>query len=202
MNNKEVTIFGLGAIGSNVGFLIQAAEPRLVLNGIDKDIVEQRNLINQIYSQAFIGQSKADAFVAEVFMRTQNMPKGKFIKADALKPETNKSYQIFRSSALWIDAFDNFRSRDVIHRMNLKTQNIVHLGFGIVDKSLFGTVQWNEAYQLGQADGAGQDVCELPDAAWWIKGATALMTKNILDFLRTGKSQSILIRPDLSIKII
>ena len=199
MSNKEITIFGLGAVGSNVGFLLQTADPWLVINGIDKDVVEQRNIVNQIYSQAFIGQSKVDAFVAEVFMRTQNMPKGKFVKAEIGKDKLNIK------GDLLVDAFDNFKSRDNLHQAanarNVKIP-IVHLGFGIVDKSLFGSVQWNATYQTGQIDGANQDVCELADATWWIKGATALMTKNILDFLRSGKIQSILIRSDLSTKIL
>lgn len=201
MSNKEITIFGLGAIGSNVGFLLQTADPRLVINGIDKDVVEQRNIVNQIYSQAFIGQSKVDAFVAEVFMRTQNMPKGKFVKTEIKSLQTG--LDLGRGDALLVDAFDNFSSRDQLHKIAYKfSKHIVHLGFGIVDKNLFGTVQWNETYQTGQTDGANQDVCELADATWWIKGATALMTKNILDFLRSGKIQSILIRSDLSTKIL
>lgn len=194
--NKIVTIFGLGAIGSNVGFSLLQSEPRLILNGVDKDIVEQRNLGNQIYSQPFIGQSKADAFVAEVYMRTQNMPKGKFVKA-----ELGRDGPSF--DGLFIDAFDNFKSRDALHTIskarNVNT-NVVHLGFGIIDKNLFGTIQWNDAYQLGQTDAPGQDVCQIPDATWWIKGATAIMTMNVLNFLRKGEMKNLIIKPDLVTK--
>jgi len=194
--NKTVTIFGLGAIGSNLGYNLFQAEPRLIINGIDKDIVEQRNLGNQIYSQPFVGQSKVDAFVAELYMRTQSMPKGKFIKAELGKDRLSLD-------GLFVDAFDNFKSRDILHQI-AKSRNveseIVHLGFGVIDKSLFGTIQWNGSFQTGQTDAPGQDVCQIPDATWWIKGAVAIMTLNVLNFLRKGEVKNLVIKPDLSTK--
>lgn len=195
MTNKSITIFGLGAIGSNVGFNLLAAEPNIVLNGIDKDIVEQRNLVNQIFSKNFVGQSKVDAFVAEVFMRTQNMPKGKYVKIEVGKDS------FYTKADLFIDAFDNFLSRDRIQTMARESKTcIIHLGFGAVKNDLFGTVQWNDAYKTEQSKSPNQDVCEIPDATWWIRGATAIMTKNILDFLRKDKMNNIIIYPDLSVR--
>lgn len=195
----KILLCGLGVIGSNVGYNLLVADSDLELSAVDFDTVESRNLLAQTHSQQFVGQNKTDAFMAEVYMRTGKMPKGNFIAAKI----TAKDEKIFKGIDLVIDTFDNYASRDLVHSFCKKLGNpVVHLGFGFLDGKPVGTVLWNDAYQSGNDESGEIDVCELGQLTPWLKGATAIMALNVLDFLNSGKQKNLFINPDLSTKVL
>lgn len=196
---RKILLCGLGVIGSNVGYNLLAADSDLELSAVDFDTVESRNLLAQTHSQQFIGQNKTDAFMAEVYMRTGKMPKGSFIAGKV----TAKDENLFKGFDLVIDTFDNYVSRDLVHKFSKKANNpVVHMGFGFLADKPIGTVLWCDAYQSGKDDSNEIDVCELGQLTPWLKGATAIMTLNVLDFLNSGKRKNLFINPDLSTKVL
>jgi hypothetical protein len=199
--NHRVAIFGLGAIGANLAKNLILADARLDLVAIDSDKVEERNLFTQPYSRTHLSQPKTDAFLAMIYEVLGYFPE----RLATLNRRVDDKFTGAREATLLIDAFDNFKSRDLVHGLAIKSRvPVVHLGFS---PDFIATILWNDKYVPNQTtqgpfgDGVeGRDVCEVREMSWWLQGVTAIMTKNILDFLQAGKTASQLIDKNFQIK--
>jgi hypothetical protein len=99
---------------------------------------------------------------------------------------------------LLIDAFDNFKSRDLVHELAKRSRvPVVHLGFS---PDFIATILWNDRYVPNQSGVEGRDACEVREISWWLQGVVAMMAKNIMDFLQTQKMSSQLIDKNFQIK--
>lgn len=192
--NHRVAVFGLGAIGANLAKHLILADERLELIAIDSDKVEARNLFTQPYSRTHLGQPKTDAFLAMIYEVLGDFPE----RLVTLNRRVDDKFAGTREATLLIDAFDNFKSRDLVHELAKRSRvPVVHLGFS---PDFIATILWNDKYVPNQSSVEGRDVCETREMCWWLQGVVAIMTKNLLDFLQAGKTVSQLIDRNLQIK--
>jgi molybdopterin/thiamine biosynthesis adenylyltransferase len=192
--NHQVAVFGLGAIGANLAKHFILADERLDLIAIDSDKVEKRNLFTQPYARTHLGQPKTDAFLAMIYEVLGHFPE----RLVTLNRRVDDKFAGAHEATLLIDAFDNFKSRDLVHGLAIRSRvPVVHLGFS---PDFIATILWNERYIPNQSGVEGRDVCEVREMSWWLQGVVAMMTKNILDFLQTQKMSSQLIDKNFQIK--
>lgn len=203
MATNKISIFGLGAIGGNVAMNLLLHDPLLQVIGIDRDVVEDRNLGPQVYARADVGLNKIDGMAARLYDVFGDVPM-EFLRANVDRRMNANVDRIVLSSDLIIDAFDTYTSRDCLHRLAksvTKQQNpIVHLGFGILQNKPVASILWNDVYVPGQAEEENSEVCDVRALTYWIKGVAGIMTHNVLRFIAEQKSMSSLIFSDFSVK--
>jgi molybdopterin/thiamine biosynthesis adenylyltransferase len=192
--NHRIAIFGLGTIGANLAKNLMLFDARLDLVVIDSDKVEERNLFTQLYWRTHLGQPKTDALLAMAYEVLGHFPE----HLVTLNRRVDDKFSGASGATLLVDAFDNFKSRDILHGLAKKRHiPVVHLGFS---PEFIATILWNDKYVPNQSGVEGQDVCEVREMSWWLQGVVAIMTKNILDFLQTQKMSSQLIDRNFQIK--
>lgn len=200
---NKIAIFGLGAIGGNVAMNLILHDPFLQIIGIDRDVVEEKNLGPQVYARTDVGLAKIDGMAARLYDVFGAVPM-EFLKADVSKRMNEKIDRIVLQSDLIIDAFDNYASRDCLHRLAMSVTKqrkpIVHLGFGMSAKRPVASILWNEKYLVGQTEDENAEVCDTRALSYWIKGAAGIMTHNVLRFINEGKITSSIIFHDFSVK--
>ena len=104
IQQKTITVAGIGGIGSYVVFLISRMHP-MALNIYDMDIVEPANMSGQLYSRNNIGESKTFAIIKMVrnysnFYNTNGL--GEFTENSLIDP-------------IAICGFDNMRARRIFY---------------------------------------------------------------------------------------
>jgi len=193
---KEILILGLGAIGSNVAKNLILADENLIINGIDKDRVEKRNLFTQVYRSRHVGQPKAVAFQMEIAEKTGMQPHGKFILTELKK----SGLDYFNRLDLIIDCFDNWQSRiyaqEYAERMKC---NILRLGFDFINDKPLATSLWNHKPEDSNYKGKTIDVCDLQEWSYWVAGVAGIFTGEVLNFIRRKSQRDLLIKNNFQI---
>ena len=103
VQEKEITIIGLGGIGSNVALPLARLNPKKIFL-IDPDVVEEVNLAGQAFFNNHVGMKKVDA-VAEVLYSWAGYKKIAAIPTTLLWKDTN-------FGEITITGFDNMTSRE------------------------------------------------------------------------------------------
>lgn len=194
MTNK-ISIFGVGAAGSNLLLNLVCAFPDLNYQIFDFDFVEERNIRagTQPYSKSDLGRPKVQALQKIVyFLRNKkiDMVNQKITKQSELKTHLDKT-------TLAIDCFDNANSRNLF--IGLKTP-ILHVGFS--DK-LTGEVVWNELFTpitSSKAD-ATIDICRNHLARPFIFGLTSLASLVVSKYIEKKEKQSLYFDSFLRLKL-
>ena len=184
----KVTVFGLGAIGSNLLVQLSKQYPDFEFVGIDFDKVEERNLRTQAYFLEHVGMRKTDA-LRVVLARHNRKPKyTPLAHKICARVSGNPS-----KDSLQIDCFDNTESRKLLSGIG---GNMLHVGF-----SPLYTAEciWDERYDVpNDVDAARADICSMSDAVpfiHYVVNAAALNISNWIqtnqrrDFIVTGKSK-------------
>lgn len=182
---KNIVVFGLGAIGSNL--LVQCVRqyPEFQYIGIDFDKVEQRNLNTQFYFKETIGKPKAISIVSSL----QRFLKAFDYKFITEKIETvNEIHAICdaltgeKDDVLLIDCFDNVVSRKLI--MDSGYPNILHVGFS---PAYTAEIIWNEQYSLPEAGKEFDiDICQMSEAISFINFVVSFSMMVVAGFIEKG----------------
>ncbi len=188
MEIKNIGIYGIGALGSNL--LVQLAKtfPNIEYSGVDMDIVEGRNVGPQTYFLEHSGMRKVDA-MRVVLARYLRQPKYKpfYIKID--RPEKVGKHD------LTIDCFDNAASRDVFKSV---TGAVLHIGFS---PEYSAECLWNGHYTTPNDIAPGKmDVCSMEAAIPFINLTVSMAALVVGDFIRNGKQKEFLITNRTRIK--
>lgn len=192
---SKVLIGGAGTIGSNVLLHLIYALPEIEFTVFDFDKVEKHNLVNQPYGSGDVGSPKVTALMGVMSRKKLKFPK---VVNKRFSAKCDTSIRAVMDSEFVIDAFDNWESRNDIHTLAVDLEKpIVHLGFERSETPT-ATILWNDAYKPTKNGFGTQDPCDLSQIEWWLTGAAALMAKNSIDFVRSGKTISVLIKTDLS----
>lgn len=184
----KITIYGLGAIGSNLLVQLSKQYPDFEFTGIDFDKVEERNIRTQAYFIEHVGSPKTAA-MRTILARFNRRPK-----------YTPLNHKLTRAvdtglmvDELSIDCFDNTESRKLLKS---SSGHMLHVGF-----SPFYTAEciWNEDYEVpNDVDTRQADICSMTDAVpfiHYIVNAAALNvshwleTKQKRNFIVTGKTK-------------
>lgn len=179
----KITIFGLGAIGSNL--LVQLAKqfPDYEFEGVDFDKVEERNLRTQAYFIEHVNLHKADA-MRVILSRYLRKPKytpnrGKITDRDKI---------VVAPGNIGIDCFDNTASRKILSQTK---GDLLHIGF-----SPFYTAEciWNEEYEVpNDVDPRQADICSMHDAVGFIHFVVNAAVLNISHYLAQREKKNFII---------
>lgn len=188
MTTKQIVVYGLGAIGSNLLLQIAKQRPEIAYVGIDFDKVEARNIGPQAYFLEHIGQDKAVA-MRGVLARFLRKPRyhpisDKLTKEPGTEPE----------DVLNIDCFDNVKSRALTCTSALK--NTLHVGF-----SPFYTAEiaWSPGYKpSGDVAEGAPDICTLQAAVPFIHTVVNLAALTVTDFLLHGRKRDSIVSVNIN----
>jgi hypothetical protein len=171
----RIVICGAGALGSNLAETL-ARQGAARLRIIDHDRVEEHNLGTQSYSQADIGQPKADALRKHLFRIAG-------VEAEAVRKEltaANASASL-KDADLTVDAFDNSASRELVQQHARRSQ-VATLHAGLFAD--YSEVVWDQQYRVPR-DVAG-DVCDYALARNVVLLTVATAAEEILCFAAGG----------------
>ncbi|MDQ7824526.1 MAG: ThiF family adenylyltransferase [Candidatus Eremiobacteraeota bacterium] len=173
---KRLLICGAGTLGGNLAEnLARMGIKRFTV--LDRDRVEERNLANQPYSTADVGQPKAKALAfflsracrAEVTSLNKDLVEG-------------NSDHLLKDCGLVIDAFDNSMARGIVKDTAARLSiPCVHAG---ISNDGYGEVIWNERYRV--PEGGGEDPCERPLSRNLSLLVVSVATEVILAYLEEG----------------
>jgi hypothetical protein len=189
----NISIYGLGAIGSNLMVQLFRQHPDYSFIGVDFDKVEERNLATQMYYLEHIGYNKVVALKGTLnrFNRVVNMQGiNKKVESDT------DIISISNKSNLIIDCFDNSESRRLFN--NIKDTPILHVGF-----SPFYTaeIMWHGIYDVpGAVDPNAPDICEMDQAVPFINFVVSLSSMVADNFLKSGEMKSFIITNKYTIR--
>lgn len=182
----KVTVFGLGAIGSNLMIQLLRQYPDMEYKGVDFDTIEDRNIRIQAYYNDQVKQPKALALraVGHRYVR-------KFKYTAHNKKIDGKFTDTPGPSDLWVDCFDNSLSRQLLVNRGGDNANILHLGFSPHYTAEF---MWNDGYDVpGEVDPDAPDICALHDAACFIHFFVSRAVLEIAEFMNNGHQRNFLV---------
>lgn len=172
----QLTICGLGAIGSNLSENLarQGFKHFLV---IDFDRIEEHNIGTQSYHKDEVGMLKASALSSHLYRISKALVKYSIAKLD----QSNVKRSLAQSGIV-IDSFDNRESRKVVTEFCLQeNKECLHLGLN----EAYGEIMWNKEYRIPQDRGV--NVCDYPLARNIIILTIAVASETLIDFVLTGK---------------
>lgn len=189
----KITVFGLGAIGSNLIIQLMKQYPDFEFVGVDYDKIEERNIKTQAYFLEQVGMPKAHAIpiIASRFIRKPKYtPLNKKI-IEILKIEDDKDH-------LYLDCFDNASSRKLIS--SGKYSNVLHIGFS---PHYTSEIIWDERYDVpNDVDPSRNDICEMQEAVAFIHFIVNFASLVLSNYLISGKKDNYIITNKASIKSI
>ena len=172
---KQITIAGVGALGSHVLQFIRNFDANIKI--IDLDKVEQKNIKSQFHARNSTGKSKTQA-------ATQLMQFLFNLKTDSIPHKlTNDNFsQVLKGSDLIIDCFDNYESRNIIQQY-AKKNNIACLHGCLAANGEFGRVVWTEKMVIDKEANAGAATCHDGDFLPFIATVSALIARAAQEYL-------------------
>jgi len=183
---RQMAVYGLGAIGSNLLVQLAKQKPDLLYAGYDFDKVEPRNIGPQAYQLEHVGKPKT---VAMQMLLQRYLRSAKFTAHNA---RVNTA-PLHPEDTLVLDCFDNSASR----RLLTLSPHTCHVGF-----SPFYTAEgiWSPSYEVpGDVASDAPDLCTLPDATSFINFVVSTAALNLIRFLITGEKRNFIITPRNSV---
>jgi len=185
----KIYVFGLGAIGSNLIVQLMKQYPDFEYFGIDYDKIEEKNIKTQAYFLEQVGMPKAYAIpiIASRFLRKfkynpQNIKIEKPICID---------YNISDKDSLFIDCFDNAKSRKLLLGTQIGHGNVLHIGFSPFYSA---EIMWQKDYDVpNDVDKRQNDICSMPDAVSFIHFIVNYSVLNISNYINNGIQNSYII---------
>lgn len=180
MKFQNIIFFGAGAAGSNTLLNVVRDLPEINIFVIDYDKVEERNIVagTQPYTKSDLNKYKVQALSMIVYSTSKTGKRiGSFnMKINSL--EDIKSLNFDWENDLFIDCFDNFESRSIIHGFS---KNILHIGFS---NSLTGEVCWDEGWHVpsNKSKANEVDICTQQGARSFIITLTGIASSIITQY--------------------
>ena len=179
MEKIKICICGAGAIGSNlVNNLIRQGVTNITT--IDMDRVEAKNIATQVYTLRDVGQKKTAALQSLMHQATR-----KVVGAIDKELRQNNATKLLQGYDLVIDAFDNWKSRELIQKTCTKLKTpCVHAG---MSDDGFSEIKWNEVYSIPKVEVEQDDICDYPLAANLVHFTVAVLSEIVIQFITTEK---------------
>lgn len=191
---KNVSIVGLGALGSHLVLLARNWDARF--NLIDFDRVEAKNLQSQFHSGLGKGKNKATALGAAMQGMWQRRTYAYPVKLDG-----GNALQLLGESDLIIDCTDNLAARKVIQDFVKTYPKIACLHGCLSADGTLARVVWTEHFQPDPEGEEGQATCEDGENLGFHAMAGAVLQFSAALFLKTGVKQSFQLTPTSIIRL-
>jgi len=185
---KQVTVVGVGALGSHFVQFMRSEDVRFKL--IDHDRVESKNTLAQFHGKPSLGKFKTQALQS-----TMNMLFAVKMEPIANKLTSDNVTQLLSGADLIVDCLDNAEARRLI-------QQYVRAGYGTpclhgaVDaEGSFGRVVWDEVFTIDSGSASDTPTCEGGENLPFIASVAAFMARSAQTFLRTNVRMGYQISP-------
>lgn len=184
---NTITLFGCGAIGSQLAMHLASPEIKFIL--VDDDKVAEDNLMTSAFSEAQINVDKSLALAILLWRKNKCSAESHnvTITLDNLGKYVEKS-------ELAIDCFDNAEARRITCLHYAPT---LHVG---VSREGTGAITWDIHYKPFDGAPRGQDTFCTHLAGRGIIRLTSVVAANIVEhFLSTGEKRSLVVTEKPSI---
>lgn len=190
---NTITLFGCGAIGSQLAMHLASPDIRFVL--VDDDKIEENNLMTSAFSEAQVNVDKSLALSILLYRKC------KCTSMHYNETLTDSSYYKFINHAnlvtgldLIIDCLDNAEARKITCKHTYPT---LHVG---VSREGTGSITWDIHYKPFDGAPRGQDTFCTHLAGRGIIRLTSVVAANIVEhFLSTGEKRSLVVTEKPSI---
>lgn len=183
---KQVTIVGIGALGSHVAmFLRNEAELRV----IDMDRVEQKNVLSQFHGRPGVGKGKVQSL-----QQSMQLMFGLRIGGVPHRLTGENDDQLLSGSDLIIDCLDNAKSRAIVQRFARRSHTACLHG-ALAPDGQFGQAIWDPLFKIDDEAGVGGATCENGDHLPFIATVSALIAQSAKLFLREGRTVGFQVHP-------
>jgi len=184
---KNVTIVGVGALGSHLVQILRNTEAAIKV--IDFDRVEQKNTASQFHTKSTTGKSKVQGL-----QQTMKFLWGLSIEAIPHKLTTDNVRQLLGGSDLVIDCLDNGESRRIIQKF-VREEGIPCLHGALDAEGSFGQVIWDADFKIDDEPSEGAATCEDGQHIAFIVVASAYLARAAQEFLANGRQIGFQINP-------
>lgn len=181
MDVNQISIYGLGTLGSNLMVLLARTVPGRRFVGYDFDVVESKNLANQNYFREHIGLPKVKAMQI-LLSRLNNVNYSPVVRRveSVHKPAPNE---------LWIDCFDNTESRALFP---IGEYPILHIG---ISPEGTGEIIWAKNYSApGPVNPNAPEICTNPLMSGLTQIVVGLAAQTIINYLTHDHKDSYIVR--------
>lgn len=190
---KQVTIVGVGALGSHLVQFIRNEDAKIKC--IDMDRVERKNTLSQFHGVKTIGKSKVQSL-----QQSMKFIFGTNIDIVPHKLTKDNIDVLLKKSDLVVDCLDNAESRLLIQNY-VRSKNMPCLHGALAANGEFGQVMWDELFKIDLEPNSGAATCEQGDHLAFIGLVSVYLAKSVHEFLINNQKLSLQIYPTGVIKI-
>ena len=194
---KQITVLGVGALGSHVVQFLrnEAAE----LHIVDFDRVEQKNVQSQFHGKPHVGKLKVHSLqqtmqflygtkLTAVPHRLTADNIGEIAGHPVTEPDDRHDY-------VMVDCLDNAKSRRLVQAFSEQGDVPCVHGALAAGDNLFGRVVWGEQFVPDEEAGAGAATCTNGEQLPFIALVSACLARAVQHFLTTGQQRGYAITP-------
>lgn len=186
MEQKLVTVVGVGALGSHVIMLLRNV---CRLKVIDFDRVENKNVSSQFHGKATVGKLKVQGL-----QQSMQFLFGKKIEVVPHRLTSDNSKELLGGAGLVIDCLDNGASRRLVQDY-IRSKSIPCVHGALAADGGFARVIWTESFVIDDEGTGGAATCENGEHLPFISVAASFLAKAAQDFLLQGKKVGYQIHP-------
>ena len=174
----NVTIVGVGALGSHLVQLLRSEEVDLTI--IDFDRVEMKNVASQFHFKTSAGKNKASSL-----KQAMQFAYGRKIKSVGHKLTADNVSQLLGDANVLVDCLDNAEARNLVQVFAKQTGTACVHG-ALAAGGSFGQVLWTENFKADEA-APGAATCEDGEFLPFINATASFLAMAIQTYLRDGK---------------
>lgn len=174
---KNVTIVGVGALGSHVVLMTRSC--KINVRAIDFDRVEMKNISSQFHGKPGVGKLKVNALD-----QAMNMFFAYRITCISSKLSLDNQDSILKGSDLVVDCLDNGDSRRIVQNY-VRTAKIPCVHGALAADGGFGRVVWDERFVIDDA-APGAPTCEAGEHLPFIGIVSSYLSRSIQEFVTSG----------------
>lgn len=190
---KQVTIVGVGALGSHLLQFIRNEDAKIKV--IDFDRVERKNTMSQFHGVKTVGKSKV-----------QSMQQGmKFMFGTSIDIVPHKLTDenvdaVLKGSDLIIDCLDNFEARTLV-KDYAEDNEIPCIHGALAPNGEYGQVMWNENFRIDSEAGTDGATCENGEHLAFIALVSAYLARSVHEFLVNDRKLGFQVNPVGAIRV-
>ncbi len=196
-DRKQVTIVGVGALGSHVLQFLRNEDVDFWT--IDFDRVEQKNTTSQFHSKKSVGKFKASAL-----LETSNFLWGLRPTAVTYKLVEDNATQLLGTGIngkhLIVDCLDNGAGRRIL-QAHVRKYGIPCVHGALAADGAYGQVVWDKDFKIDDENVAGEATCDGGQHLPFIGVASCLLAYSIQAWLRDSKHVGFSISPGGIVRI-
>jgi hypothetical protein len=190
---KNITIVGVGALGSHVVQFIRNVE--VAIKVIDFDHVEQKNTQSQFHGKTHLRKAKVEAV-----KQTMNFLFGTKIETNGNKLVADNVKELLGKSDLVLDCLDNGASRRVIQTF-VRANKLPCLHGAVAPDGQFGRVVWDEDFVIDDESNTSAATCENGEHLPFLAITSAYIAHAIKVYFATGQKIGFSVSPAGTIRI-